>query len=147
MLTLGDRSLKALVGVHPDLVRVILRAAAGPSAFIVTDGVRTKERQAVLVASGKSRTMNSRHLPTGNPPYGHAVDLAVVLPDGTVTWERQPYKYLSLQVKAAAVELGVALEWGGECFGVSFIDSPHFQLTWRAYPLDLSPPNGGTNVA
>lgn len=144
---LGDRSLKALEGVHPDLVRVVLRAAAGPCEFIVTCGARTKERQAVLVAAGKSRTMNSRHIPTGDPPYAHAVDLAVVLPDGTLTWERLPYKYLSLQVKAAAAELRVPIEWGGECFGVSFIDGCHFQLTYRSYPVDLAPTNGATNVA
>lgn len=142
-MTLNARSMMRLQGVHPDLVAVVLRAAEGPHAFIVTDGLRTKERQAELVACGKSRTMNSRHL----GPVSHAVDLAVVLPDGTITWERMPYKYLALTVKAAAVELGIPIEWGGECFGPTFVDSVHFQLPWRQYPLDLSPPNGATNVA
>ena len=136
-MTLGGRSLVALVGVHPDLVRVVVLASAGGANFIVTEGLRTKERQAVLVSAGKSRTMRSRHL------TGHAVDLAVVLPDGGVSWEQEEYRRLSLYMASAAAEAGVPIQWGGVCFGPAFVDSVHFQLSWDAYPApvpNLNPP-------
>lgn len=145
-MILSERSIQTLSGVHPDLVRVVLRSADGPIHFVVTEGVRTRERQIVLVSEGKSRTMNSRHLAVGTPPYSHAVDLAVLLPDGTISWEHSAYRYLSLQVKAAAAELGIPIEWGGEAFGPSFYDGPHFQLPWHQYPVDLSPAPGATSV-
>ena len=65
---LTPRDLDRLRGVHPDLVRVVVRARA-MDAFFVSEGVRTEERQRQLVREGKSRTMASRHL------TGHAVDL------------------------------------------------------------------------
>jgi peptidoglycan L-alanyl-D-glutamate endopeptidase CwlK len=50
-------------GVHPDLVRVVERAIQITTRdFPVQEGLRTRERQAALVARGASRTMNSRHL-------------------------------------------------------------------------------------
>lgn len=142
-MTLGGRSLLALEGVHPDLVAVVKRAAAvgGSPGFIVTEGLRTKGRQAVLVAAGKSRTMNSRHL------TGHAIDLAVSLPGGGVSWQNGAYRVLAVLMRQAAQECGVKIEWGGECFGPSFIDSCHWQLPWNAYPLDLSPAKNETVIA
>ena len=134
---LNDRSLRALSGVHPDLVAVVLRAAENESVpFIVTEGLRTPERQAVLVASGRSRTLRSLNLD------GRAVDLCVSLPGGGVSWERGAYKILALSVKAAAHELGIPVEWGGEAFGPAFVDGPHFQLNPHFYPaaiLNLQP--------
>ena len=147
MAPLGDRSLKSLQGVHPDLVKVVLLAAAtSPILFIVTEGRRSLERQVELIKEGKSRLKDptrSRHF------TGHAVDLAVLLEDGTVSWEKPVYRLLAQTMKAAAAELGTPLEWGGEAFG-SFYDGPHFQLPWKQYPVDpvnLSPPPGATNVA
>lgn len=57
MITLGTRSLNNLRGVHPDLVRVIKRAAsiATPAQdFTVIEGVRTREQ--MCVNYGKGRT-------------------------------------------------------------------------------------------
>ena len=51
-----------LAGVHPDLVRVVRRAAEGGVAFRVEEGLRTVKRQKQLVAAGASQTMNSRHI-------------------------------------------------------------------------------------
>jgi hypothetical protein len=61
-----------LAGVHPDLMRVVRRAAEGGAMFRVPldGGRRTPERQAELMRAGKTQTLNSRHL------TGHAVDLA-----------------------------------------------------------------------
>jgi peptidoglycan L-alanyl-D-glutamate endopeptidase CwlK len=73
-IVLGQRSLSRLEGVHPDLVRVVKRAAAiSDLDFTVLEGLRTLERQRKLRAEGASKTLNSRHL------TGHAVDLAPLI--------------------------------------------------------------------
>ena len=67
---LSVRSKGKLEGVHPDLVRVVTKAIQiTPVDFGVTQGLRTLEQQRAYVASGASKTMNSRHL------TGHAVDV------------------------------------------------------------------------
>jgi peptidoglycan L-alanyl-D-glutamate endopeptidase CwlK len=140
-VTLNGRSIANLAGVHPDLVRVVLRAAADGASFIVTEGVRSYERQTMLVAAGKSRTLNSRHL------HGMAVDLAVKTLDGGVSWNRDDYRVLAGFMKAAARELAVPIRWGGDW--VSFVDSPHFELDRAYFPdpvVDLVPEGGVTRT-
>jgi peptidoglycan L-alanyl-D-glutamate endopeptidase CwlK len=125
-MILSPRSEKALVGVHPDLVRVVRRAAEITTIdFIVTEGLRTQARQKQLVAAGASKTMKSRHL------TGHAVDLAALV-SGKVRWDWPLYAKLAEAMKLAAAELKVPLEWGGDW--KSFKDGPHFQLPWNQYP-------------
>lgn len=119
-MILNVRSEKNLCGVHEDLVKVVRRAAEITEVdFIVTEGLRTKERQEQLVKAGASRTMNSKHL------TGHAVDLAAVV--GTeVRWDWPLYHKLAKAMKTAAEELKVPLQWGGDW--KSFKDGPHFEL-------------------
>ena len=128
-MTLNQRSLRNLRGVHPELVAVVRRAAelAGDASlgFIVTEGLRTPARQRELLASGASRTMKSRHL------TGHAVDLAATL-DGQVRWDWPLYRKLADLMKVAANQLGVQIVWGGDWR--SFKDGPHFEIDPRAYP-------------
>lgn len=127
LMSLTQRDRSRLVGVHKDLVRVIEAAARrGQVRFIVTEGVRTVERQKELVASGASKTMNSRHL------TGHAVDLAVVGSEGGVRWDKPAYRKLAEQVRIAAAAEGVPIEWGGDF--KAFFDGPHFQLPRAQYP-------------
>ena len=121
---LTDRDRKRLAGVHPDLVRVVERAR-GYADFIVTEGVRTVERQRQLVASGASQTMASRHL------TGHAVDLAALV-GGEVRWDWPLYDRLALAVKRAAVEEEVPITWGGDW--PRFRDGPHYELERGRYP-------------
>jgi hypothetical protein len=123
-LTARDRL--RLAGVHPDLVRVVERAAKDGTKFRVIEGLRTMDRQAELVRAGKSQTMRSRHL------TGHAVDLAALDEAGRVTWARPAYEALASQMKTAAAAEGVPVEWGGDWR--SFFDGPHFQLPWASYP-------------
>lgn len=112
--------------VHPDLQRVISRAVVITDLrFIVTEGIRTKERQRVLVSQGASQTMNSRHL------TGHAVDLAVVL-DGEPRWDWPLYHRLAKIIKEAARQEEVAIIWGGDW--KTFKDGPHFELDRKKYP-------------
>lgn len=119
---ISDRSRKALAGVHPDLVRVIERADAMGAKFTVVCGRRTLEQQKELVAQGKSKTLKSRHL------TGHAVDLV----DEHFTWGEREMADLAFIVKAAAADVRVPIEWGGDW--KSFIDTPHFQLPAAQYP-------------
>ena len=133
-MKLNTASLAKLRGVHPDLVRVVLRCADDwkdpDTAFIVTCGVRTLEEQKLLKAKGASKTLRSRHIPAANG-YGHAVDLAVAI-KGQVRWDWPLYDRLAKAMKAAAKAEKVPLEWGGGW--VSFKDGPHFQLPWASYP-------------
>lgn len=126
-MTLSERDRQRLVGVHPDLVRVLERAALdGQIRWRVTEGLRTMDRQAELAAAGRSQTMRSRHL------TGHAVDLAVEDGRGGVVWDRASYERLAAEILAAAKAEGVPVEWGGNFKG--FFDGPHFQLPWATYP-------------
>ena len=123
---LGPRSRERLVGVHPDLVRVVKRAIGeSPLDFTVLEGLRTVERQKVLFAKGATRTMNSRHL------TGHAVDLAPVI-NGAVSWDWPLYHKLALTVFEAAKAEDVPITWGGNW--TTFKDGPHWELPWEKYP-------------
>lgn len=117
---LNERSIRNLQGVHPDLVRVVMRAAETES-FIVTEGLRNLERQRILKAAGKSWTLNSRHL------TGHAVD--VVDPDGR--YDVPDLDRIAKAMKAASKEFGVPIVWGGDW---KTRDTPHFELDRKAYP-------------
>lgn len=125
-VNLSANSLKKLEGVHDDLVKVVYRAAEITDIdFVVTEGLRTIERQKQLVAKGASKTMKSRHL------TGHAFDLAVSI-DGEIRWDWPLYHKLAEVIKEAARIEGVPIEWGGDW--VSFKDGPHFQLPVSKYP-------------
>jgi len=125
-MNLDDRSRKRLEGVHPDLVAVVLGAAQITEVdFIVTEGLRTKERQEQLVRAGASKTLKSRHL------TGHAVDLAAKV-GNEVRWDWPLYHKLASAMKDSAATLGIEIEWGGDW--KSFPDGPHFQLPWATYP-------------
>jgi len=127
------QSIVKLEHVHPDLVRVVHRALElTPTDFAVTYGLRSPEAQRILVAAGKSKTMNSRHL------TGHAVDLTPWVElrkkfsDGR-TVDRPYFVNVATAMKEAGKELDIPLEWGGDW--KTFADLYHFQLPWNAYPL------------
>lgn len=123
---MNPRSEKALAGVHPDLVKVVRRAAEISAVPItVLEGVRTLARQKQLLAAGASTTLKSRHL------TGHAVDLAVII-GSQVRWDWPTVGGVAKAMKQAAAELGVSITWGGDW--KSFKDGPHFELNWKAYP-------------
>ncbi len=121
-----------LEGVHPDLVKMVQRAAQiTEQPFVVLEGVRTVERQRRLYAKGASKTMNSRHIP-GKNGYGHAVDLGALDEYGQVSWSWPLYYKIADAMKQAAKELDIPVEWGGDWR--KFKDGPHYQLPWKQYP-------------
>jgi peptidoglycan L-alanyl-D-glutamate endopeptidase CwlK len=119
---LGTRSLQNLSGVHPDLVAVVKKAIGiSEQDFTVLEGIRNINRQRELVKTGKSTTMNSRHL------TGHAVDLA----PWPISWEWEGFYPIADAMKQAAEELEVDLKWGGDW--KNFPDGPHFELDRKKY--------------
>ena len=123
----GARSKQRLVGVHPDIIKMLdLAISRSQIDFTVLEGLRTPARQRELFAAGATKTMNSRHL------TGHAVDIAPVI-NGAVTFAWPPYYVLAGEVKAAALETGVPITWGGDW--KTFKDGPHWELPWAQYPL------------
>ena len=119
---LGNKSRRKLYGVHPDLVLVVNKAIEITTQdFTVLEGLRTVERQQHLYNTGKSKTMNSRHL------TGHAVDLA----PWPISWDWEYFYPIAEAMKDASDGVGVPIEWGGDW--KSFPDGPHFQLPWKEY--------------
>lgn len=108
------------------MVRVVERAIELTTVdFVVTEGLRTVDRQKALVRAGASRTMNSRHL------TGHAVDVAALV-GRNVRWDWPLYPKIAAAFKQAALELDVPIVWGGDW--KSLVDGPHFELDRRRYP-------------
>ncbi len=123
---LSALSMRRLAGVHPALVAVVEEAIKlSPIDFMVTEGLRTPERQAALVRAGASRTQRSRHL------TGHAVDVAALV-EGQVRWDWPLYPRIAAAFKAAAARQGTAIIWGGDW--TSLRDGPHIELDRKRYP-------------
>lgn len=139
-MKLISASMRRLKLVHPDLVKVILLAAdTFPGAFIVTEGLRSKERQQELVKAGKSLTLNSRHLADAHG-FSRAVDLAIwldkdldrVVDTDELSWRLPYYKELADYVLKAAEQLNIPVVWGGSWS--KLVDGPHFELDRKVYP-------------
>lgn len=152
MFNLSSRSEERLEGVHQDLQKVVrLAIRRSKIDFTVLEGLRSATRQNQLVAQGKSKTLDGRHI------TGHAVDLGAYV-GGQVSWDWEHYYRLAEAVRDAAVELGVPIVWGGvwdkrlnllhntkqavadyvqsrKAVGRdAFIDGPHFELDRKEYP-------------
>ncbi|MEJ8405773.1 M15 family metallopeptidase [Brevundimonas vesicularis] len=123
---LSSRSRARLIGVHPALSAVVEEAITlTPVDFMITEGLRTAERQAALVKAGASRTTRSRHL------TGHAVDVAALV-EGQVRWDWPLYGRIAQAFKAAALDLKTPLIRGGDW--KTLRDGPHFELDREAFP-------------
>lgn len=113
------RSLRNLRGVHPDLIAVArLGLRLSPHDYMITEGVRTIERQRELYAAGASHTMHSKHL------IGDAFDFAVII-DGVITWDFNLYRDVADEIKRSAEFMGTKITWGGDW--QSLRDGPHIQ--------------------
>lgn len=138
-ITLGTRSLERLQGVHPDMVKVVKRAAALSSQdFTVLEGVRTPARQKELYAQGRTKpgnvvtwTMTSNHFINKKTGFGHAVDLA----PWPIDWnDIKKFDAIAKVMFQAAKDLGIRIRWGadwdqdGKPRERGESDSPHFEL-------------------
>lgn len=148
MAEFSKKSKEKLKGVHPDLVKVLeLAITYTKQDFSITEGVRIKQQQAIYVQTGKSQTMNSKHLVQADG-YGHAIDV-VPYP---VSWELEKFYPIADAIAKAAKELNVTVRWGGAWINLNssklsakqlldnyvkarkktgnkvFIDAPHFEI-------------------
>lgn len=128
------RSEKNLVGVHPDLVKVVRKVAESHNILVI-EGVRTQERQDALYAQGRTKpgpivtwTKDSKHI------QGLAVDV-VKLKGTSIDWnDVRSFEELGKIMLDTAKELGVSLRWGydwdsdGKLREKGENDGPHFQL-------------------
>ena len=62
MPAFSKKSRAMLEQVHPDLQKV-MEEAIKIIDFSITEGARTKEKQLEYYKAGKSKTLNSKHLP------------------------------------------------------------------------------------
>jgi len=114
------------------MIRVVRRAITLTAVdFMITEGVRTPERQRQLYAQGRTTpgrkvtwTLTSRHF-VQRDGYGHAVDVAALV-DGTVSWDNRHYADIARAMKAAAELEGVGLTCGIDW---KARDDVHFELT------------------
>lgn len=127
-----DASRMRLVSVHPALRETVMRLGQDfPRAYLVVEGVRTRERQRELVSQGKSKMLNSKHLRQADG-FSHAVDLVRVV-DGIARWEDEFAEPLAQRMRARfRANSEWELVWGGDWR--SFHDSPHFELVPRSAP-------------
>ena len=139
MRTWTQRSLDNMKGLHPDLIIVLNRALhTSPHMFVVTEGLRTLERQKELVRIGASKTLKSRHLKQADG-YGHAFDfyaLVDINKDGKISFDEMSNVRLMIPIadaiKAAAKEKNVAVTYGGDWR--MFKDYPPVELNRAVYP-------------
>lgn len=145
MPAFSKKSLGMLQQCHPDLQKVMMEAIKIID-FSVTEGARTIEKQKEYYKTGKSKTMNSKHLPKYCKEYGKNYSMAIdLLPyfstEPHTDWnDREEFTLL------AGIILGIAkqlrdqgkiksqIRWGGN-WGLgkrikytSFVDMPHFEI-------------------
>lgn len=135
---LGATSRARLMGVHPDLVRVVERAIKLSSVdFSVLEGLRSYARQKQLYDQGRTTpgnvvtwTMNSKHRMQGDG-YGHAVDLVPYPLDWN---DLKKFDAIAFAMLRAAQVENVRIRWGADWDGDGKprergeSDSPHFEL-------------------
>jgi len=125
----SKKSREKLETCHPDLQRLFNEVIKHVDCTIL-EGVRTKERQEDLVRTGRSKTMNSKHLDKGDG-YSHAIDVSLY----PIVWD-QPEKFIAFSffVKGIATSMGIKIrlgvDWDGD-FDITehnFFDGPHIEL-------------------
>lgn len=146
MYQFGKRSLDNLVGVHPNLVKVLkVSITDSPVNFTITEGVRTTQKQQEYYSWGRTKKnpntgkmtkvtyadgikRKSNHQPKDDG-YGYAVDLYPYFDDKVQV--QGDAVILALEeiadhIKKKAKELGIKIVWGGDW--KKPYDPPHFQL-------------------
>ena len=140
MPAFSKKSRAMLEQVHPDL-QLIMEEAIKIIDFSITEGARTIEKQQEYYKSGKSKTLNSKHLPKYCAQYGRNYSMAIDIVPYPVNYnDRERFCLL------AGIVLGMAkllrdkgiikseIRWGGDwnmnniTKDESFSDLPHFEI-------------------
>lgn len=133
----GTRSLANLSTCHPALQAVARRAIQiSVQDFTVTEGYRGPAAQEAAYKAGNSKAR------WGQSPHNHKPSLALDVVPYPVDWSSTAkFSAIAAAFKAAALESGVVLRWGGDF--QSFVDRPHFEIDEPAagwmVPTSLQP--------
>lgn len=100
---------------------------AGCDLTVLRSTIRTPQMQQRYLETGKSWTTDSRHLQRPSM----AVDIGILLPDGSVTWEPKYYIALGPLGLKLAKNLDIPIVWGGRFKRKDFV---HWQLDKIAFP-------------
>ena len=123
----GKRSQKRLEGVDSSLVNV-LNEAIKLMDLTILEGVRLKERQRELVASGASKTMKSKHI------KGEAVDVTPYPVDMESVFGIHRHYYMAGLLRGIGhmmkIKLRSGADWDsdGEITDQKFNDLVHIEL-------------------
>lgn len=126
MPSFSEKSAAILATCHPDIQRV-MNEVVKHFDCTPTEGTRTLERQKKLLAEGKTKTLNSKHLHTPS----QAID---IVPYPIDYLDRERFHLFAGFVLGIASQLGVKLRWGGdwdmdtEVDDNTFDDLPHYEL-------------------
>jgi peptidoglycan L-alanyl-D-glutamate endopeptidase CwlK len=125
----SQRSKSRLESCHPLLQKLFNEVIKNVDCTII-EGLRSKKVQEEYVRTGKSKTMNSKHLKQLDG-YSHAVDVMVY----PIEWNNSARNYMFAgYVKGVAESLGIKIRMGADWDGdfdakdQSFHDLPHFEL-------------------
>ena len=100
----GKRSKQRLRGVDTRLVNVLNELIKIMDVTII-EGLRSKQRQEILLKEGKTKTKFSKHI------EGKAVDLAPY----PIDWEdRDRFHYMGGMIRGIAKQLNINVRWGGD---------------------------------
>lgn len=128
----STRSLNNLSSVHPDLVRLLKSSLnVAPYDFGIIEGLRTLEKERQEVATGKSETLNSRHLADATG-YCYAVDFICYDENNQGTWKPEYYQKVSEVFKRVSKQLNIPIVWGGDWKTLKDLD--HLELDSKVYP-------------
>lgn len=115
----GQSSLEKLKNLNDPLKNVVMRALELSTLdFSVVETLRAMARQLMLVKTGASKTLKSRHLADPKTKKANAVDLAAYLDtdgdgDKELSWHWGHAYQVAKAMRAAAIELGINVRWGG----------------------------------
>ena len=105
--TFAGKSIAEMWGVHWEItVPAHIAIRSCPVDFTFFDGLRTGQEQARNVATGASRTLETKHL------TGDAGDL-VPWVDGKLSWDWPPCILVARSMREAIRFLGISQTWGG----------------------------------
>jgi len=140
MPAFSKKSMGMLQQCHPDLQKVMMEAIKIID-FSVTEGARTKEKQIEYFKTGKSKTLNSKHLLKYCKEIDKECSFAIDICPWPVDYnDRERFCLL------AGIVLGIAkvlkdqgiikstIRWGGDWSmnnitkDESFSDLPHFEV-------------------
>ena len=140
MPAFSKKSKALLEQCHPDLQQV-LNEAIKIFDFSVTEGARTKEQQAKYVKEGKSKTMNSKHIPKYYKEIKKECSFAVDIVPYPVDYnDRERFCVMAgivLGIAKVFNDLGIIrseIRWGGDwnknniTKDEGFSDLPHFEI-------------------